>query len=99
MVRLHNLEMEKHLGRAIGKGEVIHHINFDKTDNRIENLHLCKSMSEHFRLHHTLEEVIGELIEEGVVEFASGRYVINEEKLKEFLESRDSFIPDPMPRI
>lgn len=33
-----------------GKGEVLHHINEDKTDNRICNLHLM-TRAEHNRLH------------------------------------------------
>lgn len=38
--REHRIIMETHLGRPLEKHEVIHHINGDKLDNRIENLEI-----------------------------------------------------------
>lgn len=50
LVYEHRLTMERHLGRKLRPDEHIHHINEDKSDNRIENLKIV-SNSEHIRLH------------------------------------------------
>ncbi len=48
----HRLVMEKHLSRFLKPVEVVHHINHDPTDNRIENLELCESPGTHIQDYH-----------------------------------------------
>ena len=48
----HRVVMERHLGRKLKNGEVVHHINEVRDDNRIENLQLCSSSGRHVADHH-----------------------------------------------
>lgn len=46
----HRVIMEKHLNRKLDTNEVVHHLNGNHKDNRIENL-VVMSRSEHGKLH------------------------------------------------
>lgn len=65
----HVLIMEKKIGRYIKKGEIIHHINGRRGDNRIENLLLCKNDKEHKSIEGKLVLLSYKLVQDGILVF------------------------------
>ncbi len=52
VVKQHRRLLEQHLGRRLYPAEIVHHINGNRQDNRIENLEI-KTKGEHSK-HHNL---------------------------------------------
>ena len=65
----YSMVMEKHIGRPIKSGECVHHINGDRRDNRIENLYLCFSTSQHSRIDQSVKRLLKGLIAKGMIRF------------------------------
>src|SRR5262245_5989623 len=75
-VHEHTWMVTQALGRSLSPGEQIHHIDFDKTNNRSDNLYLCGSGAEHSKAHSSLTRLVKRLLERGVIRFnaAAGGY-------------------------
>lgn len=50
-VQEHRLVMEKHIGRYLTRKEVVHHINGNSEDNRLDNLMLFPTSEAHLNYH------------------------------------------------
>jgi hypothetical protein len=67
----HRLNMERHLGRFLIRGEVVHHRDGDKQNNSIENLELFATNAEHLRV--TLKGKCPKWTEDGIRRLRGGR--------------------------
>ena len=77
---LHRENIEASIGRELTSEEIVHHINGDKLNNDVANLYLCKDISQHRKIHYSLEKVAFDLVRRGVIHFntAAGNYEIAE---------------------
>ena len=83
--REHVVIYEKFLDRELKTtkgyhGEQVHHIDGDKLNNSLDNLALCKNITEHRNLHCQLEEIAYELVKKGIIIFdrETNKYKLNE---------------------
>jgi hypothetical protein len=78
-IREHIYVMECYLQRKLHTGEVVHHIDGDKTNNSLDNLFLT-TVAEHNKLHAECESIIFDLVKKGIVKFnqTTARYELNE---------------------
>ena len=52
----HTIVVEEKIGRNLQKGELVHHIDENKTNNNIENLMLFESQSKHLKFHNKVKQ-------------------------------------------
>lgn len=76
----HVVVLEKMLGRPMGKNEIIHHIDGQKTHNELGNLWITSS-SGHRNAHCSLQKIGYQLYRLGIVGFnrETGQYFLNGE--------------------
>lgn len=73
----HSLIMESHIGRELLNGELVHHIDGNKQNNAIDNLHLCSGHSDHREAHISLMAIGYAGVRSGRIKFDknTGSYV------------------------
>ena len=87
--REHRVLYEEHYGIKLSNEEIIHHINFVKTDNRIENLWKYDNASEHIKAHRQFERLRDSMSENEEIIFDNGEYIKRERERERERERAD----------
>jgi len=75
----HILVMSQFLGRPLNKGEIVHHIDGDRTNNNISNLYLYANRSKHAQVRSSLYRLVKPLLKKGIIVFDAGEYKLKKE--------------------
>lgn len=70
----HAIVAEIKIGRQLKAGEIVHHINGDRSDNRPDNLFVCRNRSHHNEVHRSEAAAMRALLDRGLVVFREGCY-------------------------
>lgn len=92
----HFLVMEEFLGRNLDPKEVVHHIDGNKQNNKLDNLVLCENESDHQKLHSSLYDLSKLLVVNGLISFdKDSREYKAVGKLRELLEKPEAANQQP----
>ena len=75
----HRDVVEKQIGRPLKSDEIVHHINFDKDDNSLNNLHVFQGRAAHRTAHMSFESIVPVLMQNDIITFdrKTGLYALN----------------------
>jgi predicted DNA-binding protein YlxM (UPF0122 family) len=82
----HRMIMANKIGRELKQGEIVHHIDFDKTNNNPENLFLYQDNPSHTTVHSQTRKIMHEFYREGLLIFENGKYVVNKKAIDKLCE-------------
>ena len=80
-------------GKYLKSNSVVHHVNFNKLDNRIENLWVFENQNEHQKSIQSLYTCFSELIKLSKITFTDGAYILRNEFKNDLSRTKDLLKP------